>query len=314
MKWKFTVLIAVALLSLVFVVTVAAGGPPIYDRWVLAGTSSFKDPDRGSDVSRTFTETTKVQVVFASTGWFNVYDEGVGGVQPEYLEGGSLLKEEPQMLKDAREQAAQVAAQAALDVTKVGDLTWKQLRELLSGMGFVPAAPAVQPAAPVTVANTTYVVQQGDSLGAIAKKYGVTLQALLDANGLTDKSVIHPGDRLVIPSSSSGTVAAPAAGSADVVSTSSWPKTVAEIASFVGLPADWQKVYPDLQIAFLTGDCPGTFSVNWPDGKYYQPFLVKNNTGCHQQGQIADGSTGVPAGYSGGALGLTFRPCPCYGK
>ncbi len=46
---------------------------------------------------------------------------------------------------------------------------------------------------------TLYTVVKGDSLGKIAKKHGVTLQALLNENHLTRDSVIRPGQELMIP-------------------------------------------------------------------------------------------------------------------
>jgi LysM repeat protein len=52
--------------------------------------------------------------------------------------------------------------------------------------------------------STTYVVQAGDWLSRIASRHGVTLGALLGANDLSATSVIVPGQRLVIPSTSGG--------------------------------------------------------------------------------------------------------------
>jgi N-acetylmuramoyl-L-alanine amidase len=45
----------------------------------------------------------------------------------------------------------------------------------------------------------SYVIQSGDNLSKIAAKFGVTLQAVLDANGLTRTSIIYTGRSLVIP-------------------------------------------------------------------------------------------------------------------
>jgi len=44
-----------------------------------------------------------------------------------------------------------------------------------------------------------YRVSRGDTLGAIAAAHGVSLSALLHANGLTTRSTIHPGQSLVVP-------------------------------------------------------------------------------------------------------------------
>ncbi len=45
----------------------------------------------------------------------------------------------------------------------------------------------------------TYVVQPGDTLASIARDFDVALEDLLAANGLTPQSIIHVGDKLVIP-------------------------------------------------------------------------------------------------------------------
>lgn len=43
-----------------------------------------------------------------------------------------------------------------------------------------------------------HIVKRGESLALIAQKYRVSLSALLKANNLSRKSMIHPGDRLVV--------------------------------------------------------------------------------------------------------------------
>jgi LysM repeat protein len=43
------------------------------------------------------------------------------------------------------------------------------------------------------------VVVAGDTLNLIASSHGVTLDALLEANGIQSDSLIMPGDELVIP-------------------------------------------------------------------------------------------------------------------
>ena len=52
--------------------------------------------------------------------------------------------------------------------------------------------------APPSTAGT-YTVVSGDWLGRIASRHGVSLSALLAANGLTATSLIQPGQRLTIP-------------------------------------------------------------------------------------------------------------------
>jgi lysozyme len=49
-------------------------------------------------------------------------------------------------------------------------------------------------------ADTTYVVQAGDTLYKIAQKYNVNPAALISANSLTNPNLIYVGQRLIIPS------------------------------------------------------------------------------------------------------------------
>lgn len=46
--------------------------------------------------------------------------------------------------------------------------------------------------------NTIHIVQSGDSLIGISKKYRMSVSSLLKKNGLSIKGTIHPGDRLVV--------------------------------------------------------------------------------------------------------------------
>lgn len=44
-----------------------------------------------------------------------------------------------------------------------------------------------------------YMIQKGDNMYAIAKKYGVNYQSLLKLNGLDEGDYIYPNDTLLIP-------------------------------------------------------------------------------------------------------------------
>ena len=61
------------------------------------------------------------------------------------------------------------------------------------------AAPAV-----VAAAATTYVVRPGDTLSAIALRHGVSVHALVHANGISNPDLIRIGQLLQIPDSSTG--------------------------------------------------------------------------------------------------------------
>ena len=64
--------------------------------------------------------------------------------------------------------------------------------------GNVVAATPTPTATPVP--KTTYTVQSGDTLFAIATRFNVTVDALMAANGLTDRNYVYTGEVLVIPS------------------------------------------------------------------------------------------------------------------
>lgn len=61
-----------------------------------------------------------------------------------------------------------------------------------------PAPPTPEPPVSVPV-NGSYVIKSGDTITAIAKKFGVTVAAVLSANNLTASSMIYAGRTLVIP-------------------------------------------------------------------------------------------------------------------
>jgi len=52
---------------------------------------------------------------------------------------------------------------------------------------------------PQSVDTFEYVVEPGDTLYEIAERYDLTVDEIMNLNGLDSNSFIHPGDVLLIP-------------------------------------------------------------------------------------------------------------------
>ncbi|MGV3490692.1 MAG: peptidoglycan DD-metalloendopeptidase family protein [Devosia sp.] len=101
----------------------------------------------------------------------------------------------------------------------------------------LPAAPA--PASTlVSVPSDAYVhvVESGESLYTVARRYNVTAQAIISANGFSSPDTIYVGQKLVIPGKASQLAAlgpTPAAGGQTLQA----PAPVAQVASLGNAPA-----------------------------------------------------------------------------
>ncbi len=93
----------------------------------------------------------------------------------------------------------------------VNDITNPQL--IYAGMVLlIPgnSTPAPVPEPPPASGGSTYVVQRGDTLGAIAGRFAVTVQALAAANGLSNPNLITVGQVLRVPETAVSPSPAPA--------------------------------------------------------------------------------------------------------
>lgn len=72
------------------------------------------------------------------------------------------------------------------------------------------AAAAAAPTATLDPANQQiYTIQSGDSLSAVADRFGTTLDAIVKANELSDPNVVYVGQRLIIPVGAGDQIPAP---------------------------------------------------------------------------------------------------------
>ena len=103
-----------------------------------------------------------------------------------------------------------------VDVLTWNGLSWRSViypgQTLTLQTAAAAAAPAAAPTPPP--ASTTHAVVAGDTVYAIAQKYGTTVDAVLSANGLTRASVIYPGQTLVVSGGAEPPAATPAAAPA----------------------------------------------------------------------------------------------------
>jgi len=59
---------------------------------------------------------------------------------------------------------------------------------------------ATPPPTPTATATPVfYIIQSGDTLSYVSAVYDVSIEAIMDRNGLDKTSVLHPGDKLIIP-------------------------------------------------------------------------------------------------------------------
>ncbi|MHB0877420.1 MAG: LysM peptidoglycan-binding domain-containing protein [Anaerolineae bacterium] len=83
----------------------------------------------------------------------------------------------------------------------------------------VSPMPTATTAAATATAAIEHVVASGETLSAIAFRYGVTVQALAAANGIADPSLIVTGQHLLVPAAATVVPAVPAAVPSPTVST-----------------------------------------------------------------------------------------------
>ncbi len=76
----------------------------------------------------------------------------------------------------------------------------------LAGISLAPTAAAqTVESRPSTQAPVVHVIRAGDALSMIAEEYGVSVEQIVDANGLQDRHLIRIGQELIIPSAAVAT-------------------------------------------------------------------------------------------------------------
>lgn len=103
------------------------------------------------------------------------------------------------------------------DVLALNGLGWRSIirpGQVLKLRAKAKPAARPKPAKPARPTTKSYMVRVGDTVTAIAKRHGVSVQAVLAANRLDWSSIIYPGQKLVVPGAAqaSATIPKPRAG------------------------------------------------------------------------------------------------------
>jgi LysM repeat protein len=126
-------------------------------------------------------------------------------------EGGSPLRFNVVELKNTEGQVMPVPERInGLVTIGVSDVPIEPTAETAADATEVPttaptAAPAAPTAAPPASGAIYHTVQAGENLYRISKRYGVTVEAIMAANGITDARSLKVGQVLLIPAAGGGT-------------------------------------------------------------------------------------------------------------
>jgi len=148
-------------------------------------------------------------------------------------------------------------------------------------------SPAPEAAPPAPAPSTSYTIQSGDTVSSIASRFGVSTQAVLDANGLSASSIIYPGQSIAIPAPGSRSGSGASGGTAGVTTLSAEQEGNARIIIAVGRELG----IPDygIVIALATAMQESSLrNINWGDRDSVGLFQQRPSTGWGTVEQILD--------------------------
>lgn len=187
---------------------------------------------------------------------------------------------------------------------------------LVLAVALLVLAPVVEAAHPDAAAGVWHVVRWGETVSRIARRYGVTVSAIVAANHLANPNRIWPGQRLYIPL---GTV--PGGGGQQVYIVR-WRDTLSSISRHFGVSvwaivqvnhlANPNRIWPGQRLIIpcsggLRIDSPAAGSVlngsvhvsGWGSGAFENTLLVDVRTADGTL--LASGSTTISSTEMGGA-------------
>ena len=166
-------------------------------------------------------------------------------------------------------------------------------KTLVIGLVLLMLAVTVVPALAAPARDTTYVVKPGDTLYKIARLFGTTVSAIVEANDISNPSLIVPGQVLIIPTD--GT-AAPLTSPAALPAPASPSGLGAGFTVVAGQPihsGDGRVIDIPLTVTNLsvTPEIAGGkyTSQQKPDGLYEDMALAKTAHGVFETPQLGNG-------------------------
>ncbi|MFN8024245.1 MAG: LysM peptidoglycan-binding domain-containing protein [Acidimicrobiales bacterium] len=159
-----------------------------------------------------------------------------------------------------------------------------------------------------TACASSYTIAKGDSWSVIAKRVGITMKALLAANGATATTVIHPGRTLCLPAGatpSSNSSSSPAAASIKAFTAAEneatiraiWPDDLEDEAVRIA------KRESNLQNKAKNSCCYGLFQINYNAHKSWLAGI-----GVTSATQLLDPTVNATAAYTLYQRSGSFRP------
>lgn len=183
-----------------------------------------------------------------------------------------------------------------VDVLTWNGLSWRSvihpgqtLRLLAPAAAPVPAAsPAAAPS------SATHTVVAGDTVFAIAQKYGTSTQALFALNGLASSSIIYPGQHLIVEQAAAAAAAAtPAAASLDA-------EQITTATLIIRIGRELGVSDRGIAIALATGMVEsGLRNLDWGDRDSLGIFQQRPSTGWGTPAQVQDADRSTRVFYGG---------------
>ncbi len=109
-------------------------------------------------------------------------------------------------IDDLARRVRDIEARREKDRQEIIDTLSKKIADLVGRSGGAGATSSSTGRKPATGGGTSsskygyeHIVKSGEALSAIASAYGVSVKAILDANGLTDPNKLRVGQKLFIP-------------------------------------------------------------------------------------------------------------------